>query len=118
MKWPKNQVDIYTAAVVEWLASHNCPAERLRKDYAVMPEMHLMYLIDRQVTYDLQYTDNHPAYRDITQDGVTYKARTRRCKHNPFFVLYPPGCDDSHRKTMLRSVGKTLGLITTIKKVR
>jgi hypothetical protein len=111
MKWPKDQIEIYKNAVAQVIESTGKSAEEIRKEYAFAPTMRIMFEIDRIVCYDAQYDNNHPAYHETIQDGKTFKARIRRCKHNPDFVLYPRGCDDTHKATMLRHVGTELGLI-------
>lgn len=110
MKWPKEQVDIYRKAVMEVIA--NDDLNRMLKVAEGMPEMWLIYQLDRHILVDIQYTDEHPAYSESVcpETGEKFKARKRLCSYNPEFVLYPPGCNDTHRKTMLRRVAKELGL--------
>ena len=114
-KWPKEQVEILIAAYRQFLNNCGHTLAEIQDAYRDVPEMKVMYQIDRLVTYDLQYDNNHPAYHpgEWEKDGVMQErpARTRLVDHNPNFIFYPKGCNDNHRVALLKYVGKEVGLI-------
>ena len=112
MKWPKSQVDIVLDGFTQFLDNTPHTLAEIRESYAGSPPMKAVYDIWRQVWIDMQNPDNHPRYSDGTyDDGTPYKGRKRLVRHCSEFVLYPPGCNDSHLNTMLKYVGKQCGLV-------
>ncbi len=101
MKWPNDQVQIMLDGFQEFLQNCGYSLDEIREHYQGTPPMKVVWDIARQVQYDLSCDDSHPAY----------KSRKRRVKHNPRFVLYPKGCHDTHRTTMLKHVAKKVGLL-------
>lgn len=101
MKWPADQTKIMLDGFKQFIDSYGYSIQQIKDDNPNV--MATIWKIQNQVVYDLRFDDNHPAY---TQHG-----RQRRVKYNPAFVLYPPGCHDLHMTTMLRYIGKELGLL-------
>lgn len=112
MKWDKKQVDILKNGYQQFIKNCGYTLQELRDGHSGHKNpLWIMYCLDRLVVYDLQNSNSHPAYKDTEQEGVFFKARIRRVKYNPEFVLYPPGCNDRHKDTVLKSIGKELKLI-------
>lgn len=111
MKWPNDQIEIYRKAFEQVCDSFG-GADKINEFYADRPASYVWFQVARIVEFDLQFDNSHPAYTRMVQDGEVFEARTRRCEYNSNFVLYPPGCHDSHRKTMLKYVSKLVGLRT------
>lgn len=110
MKWPSEQIEIVRKGFLQFLASPDCSIVDIRAD--LDDDASRIWSVFYHVAYDLQYNDTHPAYSiGLRDDGTIRLARIRRCDHNPLFVLYPAGCDDSHLKTMLNDVARSVGLI-------
>ena len=100
MKWPKEQTEIVLDAIRQLVDSYDYTIEEIRADCP--NAMSMMYRLYNQATYDLQFDDTHPAFAE--------HGRKRRVRYNPEFVLYPPGCNDSHLDTLLKYVAKEIGL--------
>jgi hypothetical protein len=112
MKWPAEQVAILDSGFSQVLEKCGHTAEELRAQYAGLPPLALVYNVYRKVWMDTQDDDNHPRYRDgVFDDGREYKAAVRYVAYNPKFVLYPPGCNDTHLQTVLKTLGKKYNLI-------
>ena len=112
MKYPVEQYNILLGAFRQFIDQCGYSAAHIRKSYADKPEAAL-WDIHRQVVYDLQYDDSHPAYSPIPDkwdDGTPRVPRKRLVSYSPKFVLYPPGCNDTHLKTALKSIGRHLGI--------
>jgi len=106
MKWPAEQYDILLGAFRQFLDSFGWSKQQIREQYIGRPEA-VLWDIYRQITFDLQFDDNHPAYSaGVWDDGTPRVPRKRLVSYSPKFVLYPPGCNDTHLKTALRSIGK------------
>jgi hypothetical protein len=106
MKWPAEQYEVLLEAFRQFLDSCGRTKQQIREYYADRPEA-VLWDIYRQVRYDLQHDDDHPAYKPgVFEDGTPIRARKRLVSYSPKFVLYPPGCNDTHLKTALRSIGK------------
>ena len=114
-KWPQLQVDILLAGFRQFLDHHKASVEDIKFSYSSTPPLRVMYDIQRQVVYDLQHDDDHPAYKSgqWERDGVIEDkpARIRIVDYDPRFALYPKGCDDTHRETVLKWIGQELGLL-------
>ena len=106
MKWPKEQVAIIKTGFKQLIANSQHSPEAILKAYKT--PLRAMYAMWRHVQYDLSYDNDHPAYTTTEVDGKPCKPRTRMCEYNADFVLYPPGCNDSHFKTVLKHIAKEL----------
>lgn len=111
MKWPKKQLDIMQDGFTQVIESFG-GAEIINREYHDKPASYIWYGLHRIVSYDLQFSNEHPAYHETEQDGTVYPARVRRCKYNPEFELYPNGCNDCHLKTALKFIAGNLGIKT------
>ena len=110
MKYPVEQYNILLGAFRQFIDQCGYSAAHIRKSYADKPEA-VLWDIYRQVIFDLQYDDNHPAYKSGKwEDGTPRVPRKRLVSYSPKFVLYPPGCNDTHLKTALKSIGRHFGI--------
>lgn len=110
MKWPADQMQIMLDGFKQFFENSQFDVTLIRERYKEDPWFAIWHIY-RQVTYDLQYDNDHPAYHPGDYDGVPRLPRTRRVQHNPAFKLYPKGCNDTHLKTMLKHVATQIGLI-------
>ena len=85
MKWPQSQVDIVTKAYQQFIEDSVHSVEDIRLAYRDSPTMLVMYNIDRLLQPSLN--------------------------KNIEYQMYPKGCNDTHRATMLKYVGKKVGLL-------
>lgn len=111
MKWPKDQFDIVVDGMRQFRGTMRPEhIEPLRE--ALKESDATLIRLGNAVDYDLQYPDTHPAYSaGVWDDGTVRPARVRRVQYNPKYVVYPPGCNDDHRKTMLKRAAKEAGLL-------
>lgn len=111
MKWPADQFEIVVDALRQFKATLS--EERAAMLRGALEESDsTLFRLGNTVDYDLQYPDSHPAFSPGTwEDGTVRPARVRRVRYNPNYIPYPPGCNDDHRKTMLRAAAKKTGLI-------
>lgn len=93
MKWPEKQAEILRNGFQEFLRFHGI---------SLVPGTE--WEVYRQVTYDLQYDDSHPAF--------STGKRCRIVAYNPEFQLYPDGCNDSHLATVLRTFLKEFSAVS------
>ena len=111
MKWPKEQFDLLDNGFKLFLLGCGHSVAEIRGVYEDIP-FRAVYYVYRQVWLDLMHDDNHPRYHNqVLEDGSTYVGKTRLVSYSSKFVLYPPGCNDSHLKTVLKKLGKKHGLI-------
>lgn len=112
MKWPQAQVAIIDSAFRQVLANCGTDLDTLRQQYAEAPPLQLAYDVYRVAWFDLQFDDTHPTYQDgHYTDGTPRKARKRLVQYNPAYQMYPAGCDDTHRKTVMKFLAKKHGLM-------
>lgn len=110
MKWPSDQTAIMQTAFAQFLRNCSVSLDDIKADYP--DPVNRLYTVERLVTYDIQYSDSHPAYSPGEwDDGTIRPARKRLAEYSPEFVLYPDGCNDDHRLSMLKHVAKFVGLI-------
>lgn len=111
MKWPKEQFELLDNGFKLFLQGCGHSIAEIREAYKDIP-FQAVYSIYRQIWQDLMYDDNHPRYHNqVLEDGSTYVGKTRLVSYSSRFVLYPPGCNDTHLKTVLKILGKKHGLI-------
>lgn len=112
MKWPQEQIAIIESAFQQVLANCGTDLATLRQQYAAEPPLKLAYDIYCVVWFELQYDDTHPQFQDgHYSDGTPRKARRRLVRYDPAYQTYPAGCDDTHRKTVIRYLAKQHGLM-------
>lgn len=111
MKWPADQTLIMTSAFRQFFNNSQFDITQVKDRYKD-DIWSAIWAVYAQVTYDLQHSDSHPAFQPGCWDnGEPREPRTRRVQHDPLFVLYPKGCNDSHLKTMLKHVAMQIGLL-------